>query len=148
MSESPFSSFCRSPQSLAPAVQLESRHLMYIFVYFWLPRGMWSSQARDQIWAAVVTHEPDPLNHCIRERTHILVDTRELPWAAVGTPCTLLSVLFYVLVIVPYQNIQSWLREFSYGLKIWCCHCSGLGSYCGMDLLSSLVTSTCCGYGQ
>ena len=38
---------------------------------FWLPRGIWSSWARDRILAADVTYAaavaaPDPLTHCSR----------------------------------------------------------------------------------
>lgn len=29
------------------------------------------------------------------------------------------------------------------GLRIWCCHCSGLGNYCGVDSIPGLGTSTC-----
>ena len=41
----------------------------FFFFLFWPPHGTWSSQARDQIWAAVATYTaaaamPYPLTHC------------------------------------------------------------------------------------
>ena len=43
--------------------------LTLFFFLFWPPWGMWSSPARDQIWATFVTYAaasatPDPLTHC------------------------------------------------------------------------------------
>lgn len=29
---------------------------LFCFVLFWLPRGIWNFQARDQLWAAILTH--------------------------------------------------------------------------------------------
>ena len=45
--------------------------LKFSFFLFWPPHGIWNSQARDQIWAAVVIYAaavatPDPLTHCAR----------------------------------------------------------------------------------
>ena len=33
-------------------------------------------------------------------------------------------------------------------LRIWCCHCCGLGPYCGTGLTPGPGTSTCYGHGQ
>ena len=34
------------------------------------------------------------------------------------------------------------------GLRVWCCHCSGLGSSYGVGLIPGLGTSTCCRCSQ
>ena len=51
---------------------------IFFFFFFWPPCSIWSSQARDQIWATVVTRAavtPDPLTLCPQPgiRTCILV---------------------------------------------------------------------------
>ena len=43
----------------------------FCFFRFWPPHGLWSFQARDQIWASAATYTtavatPDPLTHCAR----------------------------------------------------------------------------------
>jgi len=41
-------------------------------------------------------------------------------------------------------GVPCWLS----GLRIWCCHCCGLGSWYGTGLIPVLGTSTCHGHGQ
>ena len=43
----------------------------FFFLLFWLPHGIWNSQARDQICATVVAYttaraKPDPLTRCAK----------------------------------------------------------------------------------
>ena len=39
-----------------------------------------------------------------------------------------------------FRGVFLWLSR----LRIWCCYCSGLGRYCGVDLISGQGTSPCC----
>ena len=49
--------------------------LFFIFFFFWLPRSIWSSQARDQVRATVAA-EVRSLTHCAR------------PGIEPGSPCS------------------------------------------------------------
>ena len=53
----------------AYGVMILNFHFLFFFFLFWLPCGLWSSQARDQTQDAVVTYAEtvatrDPLTHC------------------------------------------------------------------------------------
>ena len=87
------------------------RSFLFGFLFFWLPCGIWRSQARDQIWAAVATYAtaevtPDPLTHCARpgiepvswcyrDAADPIVPQREL-WSlkVVSSTCTIDFVCF------------------------------------------------------
>ena len=69
---------------------------IFFFFHFWLPHGIWSSWARDQIWATVTTYATalatiDPLTHYAKQGlnlpTSALLLQRQRPHCTTaGTP--------------------------------------------------------------
>ena len=53
---------------------------------------------------------------------------------------------FFCLFVLPVRNYISGTSLVHSGLRIWCCHCSGLGCCYGVGLIPGLGTFTCYGY--
>ena len=69
--------------SLLFASEGNATRVAYIFFLFWLPHGIWSSRARDQIRATVATYAEavttaDPLIHVPGQGLNLCPDTSEI----------------------------------------------------------------------
>ena len=83
------------------------------FFSFWLPCGLWSSQAGDQLQATITTYAtaaatPDPLTQCagLGNQTWVLSLRRhhQSPCATEGTPSLCLFKIKFTVVLVRLQE--------------------------------------------
>ena len=94
---------------------------IYSFIYFlfWLLRGIWSSQTRDQIQAAGISYTTaasilDPLTHHARDGTCVLVlqRCRQSHCTTVATPISIIFdveiSLCWILLFMVFLNTINW----------------------------------------
>ena len=127
-------------------------YLSFTISYFVAsPTAHESSWPRDPMWATATTHaiavaKPDPLTHHTRPGLNLYHHINLCFCSQVLEPLRYSrdSSPSLILISVLFIGVPLWYSR----LRIWCCHCSGLGHCYGASLILSPGTSTCHRWGQ